>query len=99
MEYTEYKEVQAHGRVSATNSFNIQKKHEIQKGFLFWITRKLWSLEANGKRWQIISFYTAFFLVMMPIGILADIAVLILLGAINLCWAVIKINLFDLLVK
>jgi len=78
MKTIEYEEIKA------KTGFYLQKKYNIQKGFLFWITRKLWSFEAQGKPWQIILFYSALFIVLLPISISLDIVALIILSAIKL---------------
>ncbi len=86
-EYIDYVEINPQDNKTG---FSIKTKYSIQKGFLFWITRKLWSLEARGKNWQEISFYAAFFLVLFPIGIVADVIVLVLFGIIKLLFFILK---------
>ncbi len=65
-------------------------KYPISSGFLFWLTRKLWSLEPQGKNWQVILYYFLFWLITIELAIVIDAIVLLVVGTLHLAWFLLK---------
>lgn len=65
-------------------------KYPISSGFLFWLTRKLWSLEPLGKNWQVTLYYVLFWLLIIELVIIADTIILIVVGTSHLIWFLLK---------
>ena len=50
------------------------------QGFIFRLSRELWSIEANGKKWQELAYYITFWAILIWIAIAIDIIILATYG-------------------
>ena len=59
-------------------------------GFIFRLTRELWAIEANGKKWQVLTYYILFWAILLWIAIAFDIIILATYGIAYLLYYALK---------
>ena len=71
-------------------NFTLTKQYTPDKGIFFWLTRNLWAMKPEGKKWQIITYYILFWMLMFWTVIILDIITLIIFGSGYLIWKLLK---------